>query len=78
MTKRAFDKDTLVSCNYMNKNESQQPAERVLDAIVALKEKSEKPEKKDNGERGVDLVAIVKKLSKNRDKVRKANAKNSS
>ncbi len=58
----------------MNTESKQQPAERVLDAIVALKEKSEKPEKKD-GEKGVDLVSIVKKLSRNRDRMKRAASK---
>lgn len=62
----------------MNTDIKQNPAERILEAIIALKEKSEKPEKKSGDKPEVDLVAITKKLSRNRERVKRANAKNAS
>lgn len=63
---------TLLRFLYMNISGKEQPAEKVIEAIVALKDKSEKPAKKDGEDQGVDLVSIVKKLSRNRDKVKRA------
>jgi hypothetical protein len=48
--------------------ENKLPSEHVLDAISALKEKAAKPEGDD---KGVDLVAIVKKLSRNRSRAKR-------
>lgn len=41
-------------------------SDKVLDAIVALKKKGEQVS--DDQNKGVDLVSIVKKLSRNREK----------
>ena len=60
---------TLVILPHMN-IETKKPSELVLSAITALKEKVTKPEST-NG-KGVDLVAIVKKLSRNRERAKKA------
>lgn len=54
----------------MNIETNKKPSELVLDAIVALKAKAAKPEGVDD--KGVDLVAIVKKLSRNRERAKKA------
>lgn len=50
--------------------ETKKPSEHVLDAIVALRAKAAKLEGADG--KGVDLVAIVKKLSRNRERAKKA------
>ena len=51
-------------------NIESKPAERALDAIVALKAKS--LEKEGSADGGVDLVAIVKKLARNRSRSKRA------
>lgn len=52
----------------MNKTEQQQ-ADKVLDTIASLKQKKANPE---GAPEGVDLVAIVKKLSRNRERKQRA------
>lgn len=47
-------------------------SDKVVDAIVALKQKSEQVSS-ENG--GVDLMSIVKKLSRNRERASKAKTK---
>lgn len=46
-------------------------AAKVVAAISALKEKSEEVTPSTDGKQDVDLVAIVKKLSRNREKAKK-------
>ncbi len=58
----------MVLYRYMN-NQMNKSVDKVLDVITALKDKAENGVPSEAKE-GVDLVAIVKKLSRNREKTR--------